>query len=121
MPQSRKRKTSAQAPNRGQRQRALFLPLPHESVDRMMLHIRMALECVRAGQADQSLAHCMARVAWLTGLIAEAGHGLLETSFLDGALESLNVVLETGNETGVWQFPPQLVDDLSEIALVQLA
>ena len=112
MPQSRKRKTSAQAPNRGQRQRALFLPLPHESVDRMMLHIRMALECVRAGQADQSLAHCMARVAWLTGLIAEAGHGLLETSFLDGALESLNVVLETGNETGVWQFPPQLVDDL---------
>jgi len=81
----------------------------------MMLHIRMALECVRAGQADQSLVYCMARVAWLTSLIGEAGHSLLDTPFFDSALESLSAVLETGKETGTWQFPSQLVDDLKII------
>ena len=35
--------------------------------------------------------------------------------FFDSALESLSAVLETGKETGVWQFPPQLVDALKII------
>ncbi|MCC8397590.1 hypothetical protein LJ656_34140 [Paraburkholderia sp. MMS20-SJTR3] len=93
----------------------MFLPLSRESVDGMMLHIRMALERIRAGEADQSLVYCMARVAWLTGLIAEAGHGLLDTPFLNRALESVRAILETGRETGSWHISPHLVEDLKII------
>jgi hypothetical protein len=57
----------------------------------------------------------MARTAWLAGLIAEAGHGVLDTPFFDRALESMSTVLEAGKTTGIWQVPPQLVDDLKII------
>lgn len=115
MPQSRKRKPRTQATNRGGRQKALFLPMPRDAADKMMLRVRLALELVRAGQADLSLANCVAQALVLTGFITEAGHGLLDTAFIGSATKSLGVVLTTGTETGVWQFPPQLVDDLTII------
>ena len=112
MPQSKKGKARKQKTIRGGRQKALFLPMAREAVDSMMLQIRLALEVIRAGQADRQSANCLAQALVLTGFITEAGHGVLDSTFLRNVEEALNEVLTTGAETGVWRFTPQLADDL---------
>ncbi len=115
MSQSRKRKSHTPKGIQGRRQKALFLPMPREDAERLMLRTRMTLERVRNGEADRVLLNSLAQVVLFANFVTVAGYGTLERSFVDGVEHQLGLVLLTADQTGEWHIPPQLVEALTQI------
>ncbi|MDN7176981.1 hypothetical protein M0D69_02890 [Caballeronia sp. SEWSISQ10-4 2] len=76
---------------------------------------RLALETIRSGAGDRASAHCMAQVTLLTGFLTQAGHGLLETKFLDSVERQVSDPLNHGRDSGEWLFPKPLVEALTVV------
>ncbi|MFL9998181.1 hypothetical protein [Paraburkholderia sediminicola] len=66
MPKSRKRKS--QTPNgiQARRQKALFLPMPREDAESLVLRTRTRLERVRNGEANRMLVNSLGLVVLFT-------------------------------------------------------
>lgn len=95
--------------------KALFLPMDQSSVNQISLQFRLALETIRHGVGNRASAHCMAQVTLLTGFLTQAGHGLLETQFLDSVERQVSDLLNHGRDSGEWFFPPHLVEALTVV------
>jgi hypothetical protein len=100
MPKSKSRKPIRSVAKAARHKKVLFLPLDRESVAQIAIQVRMALEVARAGQGDAGTLRCLAQAVALTGLIAGAGHGVIEEETLRVAEVALSGVLASGSLSG---------------------
>jgi hypothetical protein len=73
---------------------------------------RLPRESVRAGRAADQEATVLAHKVLLASLLAEAGHGLLDRSFVRQLEEAVLTVLDTGKGTGDWIFSEAIAESL---------
>ncbi|CAL8481106.1 protein of unknown function (plasmid) [Caballeronia sp. S22] len=79
------------------------------------LQARIALESVRGGRAAGPETTVLAHTVLLTSFLTEAGHGLLELSFVRQVEEAVLAILDVGNKTGEWTFSEATIDSLTAI------
>ena len=89
--------------------------MDRSSVNEISLQFRLALETIRHGTGNRASAHCLAQVTLLTGFLTQAGHGLLETKFLDSVEHQVSDLLDHGRDSGEWLFPQPLIEALTVI------
>ncbi|GAB5097654.1 hypothetical protein [Caballeronia sp. HLA56] len=80
--------------------KVLYLPLDPDSIAKVSIQVRMALEVARARQGDAATLRCLSQAVALTGLIAAAGYSELDEKYLVAAEAALTDVLARGNLSG---------------------
>lgn len=79
------------------------------------MRARVALEAVRVGRAAAQEATVLAHTVLLTSFLTEAGHGMLELSFVRQVEEAVLAILDAGKATGKWHFSEAFVESLTTI------
>ncbi|MFM0521823.1 Fis family transcriptional regulator [Caballeronia jiangsuensis] len=113
MPVSKKRR-SPKTPTRAQSKRFL-LPMPRQEADALCLQSRIALESVRGGRAGSHETTILAHTVLLTSFLTEAGHGVLDLSFVRQVEEAVLAILDAGKATGEWNFDETFVQSLTTV------
>lgn len=112
MPSTKKRKT-ANRPRKNSKMQ--FLPMPRRDSDAMCLQSRLAFEAMRGRRAASSEVKTVAQAVLLTSFITEAGHGLLELSFVKEVERGILALLDHGAASGDWTVPEELLDLLPSV------
>lgn len=113
MPVSKKRK-SLKKPARVNSKRFL-LPMPRSESDALCLQSRLALEAVRGGRAARHETNVLAQTVLMTSFLTEAGHGLLDLSFVRQVGEAVLAILDAGKITDEWIFNETTIESLITI------
>jgi hypothetical protein len=103
------------APARRRNTKAHLLPMPGRDADAMALHIRLALEAVKRGQAGRHEATLLAQSVLVTGFLTEAGYGCLDMAFIRQAEEDMLALLDHGERTGRWTMPGALITPVTQV------
>ncbi|CAD6563385.1 hypothetical protein LMG24235_08629 [Paraburkholderia sabiae] len=93
----------------------LRLPMPRPEVDELVLMYRAALEAVKRGYTDAPLTRRLYTAVLLTRFLTDSGHGLLDLCALKDAYKQLTTIYEHGDETGVWDYPPETIALLTQV------
>ena len=110
MPVSKKRK-SPKKPARVHSKRFL-LPMPRSDADALCLQSRLALQAVRGGRAARQETNVLAQAVLMTSFLTEAGHGLLDLSFVRRVEQAVFAILDVGKITDEWIFNEEIVESL---------
>jgi hypothetical protein len=89
--------------------------MPRQEADALCLRARVALEAVRVGRAARQETTVVAHTVLLTSFLTEAGHGMLELSFVRQVEEAVLAILDAGKATGEWHFSEAFVESLTTI------
>jgi hypothetical protein len=97
------------------RSKALLLPMPRDRATDLV-RTRLYLERVRNGDVHRGLINHLAQVCIISGFVAQAGHGRLETETFDMVEQHLAQLLLDFDETGTWNdVSGPLLDDLTRV------
>jgi hypothetical protein len=113
MPVSKKRR-SPKPPARVQSKR-LLLPMPRHDADALSLPPRIALESARGGRAGSHETTVLAHTVLLTSFLTEAGHGVLDLSFVRQAEEAVLAIIDAGKASGDWHFSEAIIESLTTV------
>lgn len=114
MPKSKARKPVRGVAKKARHKKVLYLPLDRESVARVSIQFRMALEVARAGQGDASTLRCLGQAVAMAGLIAHAGHGDIAEEELAAGERAILGVLASGDVSN-WGLGPEAMSNLTAV------
>lgn len=100
---------------RNRQNKKLYLPMGEEHANQLSLQARIAFETVRTGRPDKASALAMSSVVLLCETLTVSGHGLLPLAMLGETRQGITGVLMRGVESGRWEYPPALVDQLTDV------
>lgn len=102
-------------PSRDRNARIYWLPMPRVEADKVILQCRIALESVKRGRASLIEAQCIAQAVLLSGLLTEAGFGILNRATLDEVQGDVLALLDRGLTVGDWRLPATAVPRLTAV------
>lgn len=102
-------------PSAAAHSRALLLPMPRKEASDLVLRARIALERLRNGEVDRSLINLVLQITIIVSFITRAGHGKLDINVLDTVRRGLEDIVVEADNTGTWNFPETLIDDLTSV------
>jgi hypothetical protein len=112
MPTTKKRKPAKRPRTNSKTQ---FLPMPQRDSDAMCLQSRLAFEGMRGQRATSREVKTVAQAVLLTSFMTEAGHGLLDLSFVKEVEREVLALLDRGKATGDWTVPETLLEPLPSV------
>jgi hypothetical protein len=89
--------------------------MPREDADALCLPARIALESARGGRAGTHETTILAHTVLITSFLTEAGHGVLDLSFVRQVEEAVLATLDAGKASGQWQFSEPFLESLTTI------
>ncbi|MGF6267455.1 hypothetical protein OKW49_008449 [Paraburkholderia youngii] len=102
-------------PSAARHSKALLLPMPRKEASDLVLRARIALERLRNGEVDRPLINLVLQVTIIASFITRAGHGKLDINVLDTVKRGLEDIVVTADNTGTWDVPEGLTDDLTAV------
>jgi hypothetical protein len=89
--------------------------MPRKEASGLVLRARIALERLRNGEVDRPLINLVLQITIIASFITTAGHGKLDINVLDTVRRGLEDIVDEADNTGTWNFPETLVDDLTSV------
>ncbi|MEM5300025.1 hypothetical protein VSR82_37985 [Burkholderia sp. JPY481] len=114
MPNNKKHRSLHQ-PSAAAHSRALSLPMPRKEASDLVLRARIALERLRSGEVNRSLINLVLQITVIASFIARAGYGKLDINVLESVKRGLEDIVVDADNTGTWNFPEGLTDDLTAV------
>ncbi len=101
MPVSKKRRKLANSSaEQATKKRLLTSPLARAEADRIVLHIRVALEAIRSGHHDETALLSLQSVVLLTEMLTAEGRGSLSLEMIRDTGRRIVHLLEDGKDYG---------------------